>query len=76
MSPRIKMFLICTGVFFALFSMLLFTFMQLTTNPTFWTSLIPAGIAWAFAPKPYIEETPTGTVYGVKLLFSNKIWKL
>lgn len=76
MSPKVKMFLICTGTFFVLFTVLFGTFMLLTTNPTFWTTLIPAGIAWAFAPKPYVEETATGTVYGVKLLFSNKIWKL
>jgi hypothetical protein len=76
MSPKIKVFLIYGLSFLIVFSIARFIMVQFYPEPTLWLTFIPLAIGMIVAPKPHIEETKEGRVYGLKSLFFKKIYYL
>lgn len=50
--------------------------MRTFVEPTDWTRFIPIVVAFIFSLKPHIEDAQSGRRYGLKNLFSKKIWYL
>lgn len=75
MSPKVKMYVYYSLSFLVLYAIGFFILTSFTT-PTTWTRFIPIVLAYIFSFKPYIEETHAGRRYGLKSLFSKKIWIL
>ncbi len=70
------MFLIHAVIFFAIFLLVRFIAVQFVIDPTFWTTIIPVGIAWLLAPRPHVEQTQSGNQYGLRWVFSKRIIKM
>ena len=73
MSPKIKVFLIYGVSFMILFLLARFIMVQLYQEQTIWLTVIPLGIGMILLPKPHIEETQEGRVYGLKSIFFKRI---
>jgi hypothetical protein len=74
MSPRIKVFLIYGVSFLGLFLLGRFIVVQFMEE-SMWTTILPIGVGMILAPKPYIENTQSGRSYGLKSIFSKKIFR-
>lgn len=74
MSPKIKVFLIYGLSFLILFSIARLIMVQFYTEQSLWLTFIPLAFGMILAPKPHIEETEEGRVYGLKSIFFKKIF--
>ncbi|WP_303687628.1 hypothetical protein [Nonlabens dokdonensis] len=50
--------------------------MQFITAPNAMLILIPIGFAWLIAPRPHVVQMQSGKEYGLKFLFSKKVYKM
>ncbi|WP_405378411.1 hypothetical protein [Nonlabens sp. Asnod3-A02] len=76
MSPRFKMLGIHVIIFLSVFLLVRYIMMQFIVDPTFWTTLIPVGVAWLIAPRPHVTQLQSGKEYGLKFLFGKKVMKM
>jgi hypothetical protein len=74
MNPKIKVFLIYGISFLLIFLLVRFIVLQFMEE-SIWTTMIPIGASMIFAPKPYIENTQSGKSYGLKSIFSKRIFR-
>ncbi|BAO54775.1 hypothetical protein [Nonlabens marinus] len=74
MSPKIKVFVIYALSFFIVFAVTWLITDYFVAKESIWTTFIPIGAAMILAPKPHIEETQSGRQYGLKSIFSKKIF--
>lgn len=74
MSAKIKVFLIYGISFLGIFLITRFIIIQFM-EISMWTTIIPIGASMVLAPKPYIENTQSGKSYGLKSIFSKKIFR-
>ena len=75
MSPKIKMYLYYSLSFLVIYLITLLI-VRTFVEPTNWTRFIPIVVAFIFSLKPHIEDAQSGRRYGLKNLFSKKIWYL
>ncbi len=74
MSPKIKVFLIYGLSFMVVFLIARYIMVQFYPEPSMWLTFIPLAIGMILAPKPHVEQTEDGRVYGLKSLFSKRIY--
>ncbi|AZQ43209.1 hypothetical protein [Nonlabens ponticola] len=74
MAPKYKTFGVYLICFLGVFVITHYITVGFFTEPTFWTTFIPIAVAMIVSPKPHIEETVSGKRYGLKSLFSPKIY--
>lgn len=76
MSPKIKMYLIYSGSFLALFVISWFILGLFLPDNNIWRKMGPIAIAFLLSPKPHVERTQTGTNYGLRVFFLKGIWPI
>lgn len=75
MTPKIKMYLYYSLSFLA-FYLITYVIVYNFVAHNDWTNFIPLIVAFILSFKPYMEDTQSGRRYGLKSLFSRKIWYL
>lgn len=74
MSPKIKMFLIYALCFLGLFMIVWFIAGVLFEEESWLRKLTPILVSIVAAPKPHVEQHQSGPRYGLKSIFSRKIF--
>lgn len=59
-----------------LFIIARFVMVQFDPEPSIWLTFVPLAVGMILSPKPHIEETEQGRVYGLKSIFLEKIYYL
>ena len=76
MHSRYKMLGIHTIIFLSVFLVIRIITIQFITEPNAMLILIPIGFAWLIAPRPHVVQMQSGKEYGLKFLFSKKVYKM
>lgn len=77
MHPRYKMLGIHVVIFLGVFSLTRYLMMQFMVTPSnTLLTLVPAVLAWVISPRPHVVQMQSGKEYGLKFLFSKKVYKM
>ncbi|WP_292891239.1 hypothetical protein [Nonlabens sp.] len=76
MNPRYKMLGIHVIIFLGAFLLARFIMMQLVMEASLWTTIVPLTCAWLIAPRPHVVQMQSGKEYGLKSIFSKKVFKV
>ncbi|WP_213521137.1 hypothetical protein [Nonlabens sp.] len=76
MNPRYKMLGIHVIIFLTAFLLARFIMMQLVMEASLWTTIVPLTCAWLIAPRPHVVQMQSGKEYGLKSIFSKKVFKV
>jgi hypothetical protein len=76
MNPRYKMLGIHVITFLGAFLLARYITAQFVIEPTIWTTVVPLICAWLIAPRPHVVQMQSGKEYGLKSIFSKKVFKV
>jgi len=74
MTPKFKMFLIYALCFLGIFMLVWFIAGMLFDEESWLRKLTPILVSIVAAPKPHVENAQSGPRYGLKSIFSRKIF--
>jgi uncharacterized protein (DUF983 family) len=63
-------------IFLGAFLLARFIMMQFVMEASLWTTIVPLTCAWLIAPRPHVVQMQSGKEYGLKSIFSKKVFKV